>query len=160
MVLFPDADELLPPNVEEIIQWSGISRQGSADSGQSSVTDRPLTTGHRPLPLCVEFPVLVCAGDPDHVIRHASIHAKFHGPQVTLAVWRPGMKFDAKCGFNYPGEDYVGHGIVSPWPKRHLYVATAAAWRARYAFKPQPWMVQPWNVVEYDPKRTWKEWLT
>ena len=35
-----------------------------------------------------------------------------------------------------------------------------AAWRARYTFKPQPWMVQPWNVVEYDPKRTWEEWLS
>ncbi len=151
MVLFPDADELLPPNIEEIIQWSGISGQGPA-TGHSS-----LATGHC---LCVEFPVLVCAGDADHVISNAAIHAKYHGPQVTLAVWRPGMKFDARCGFNYPGEDYVGHGIVSPWPKRHLYVATPAAWRARYAFKPQPWMVQPWNVVAYDPKRTWAEWMT
>ncbi|MGO8702690.1 MAG: hypothetical protein ACLQVA_02645 [Candidatus Brocadiia bacterium] len=136
MVLFPDADELLPPNVEEII---GLMDKASAK--------------------CVEFPVLVCVGDGDHVIRDASIHAKYHGPQVTLAVWRPGMNFDAKRGFNYPGEDYVGRGIVSPWPKRHLYVATPAAWRARYAFKPQPWMTQPWNVVEYDPKRTWEEWL-
>jgi hypothetical protein len=108
---------------------------------------------------CVEFPVLVCAGDADHVIRDASIHAKHHGPQVTLCVWRPGIRFDAKCGFNYPGEDYVGRGIVSPWPKRHLYVATPAAWRARYTFKPQPWMARPWNVVPYDPKRTWEEWL-
>jgi hypothetical protein len=136
MVLFPDADELLPPNVEEII---GLMDKAGAK--------------------CVEFPVLVCAGDPDHVIRDASIHAKYHGPQVTLAVWRPGMKFDAKCGFNYPGGDYVGRGIVSPWPKRHLYVATPAAWRARYLFKPQPWMTQPWNAVEYDPNRTWEEWV-
>jgi hypothetical protein len=135
MVLFPDADELLPPNVEEII---GLMDKAGA--------------------VCVEFPVLVCVGDDKHVIADANIHANFHGPQVTLAVWRPGMKFDARCGFNYPGEDYVGHGIVSPWPKRHLYVATPAAWRARYTFKPQPWMVQPWNVVAYDPKRTWDEW--
>ena len=142
MVLFPDADELLPPNVEEII---GLMEHSAIGNRQSA--------------MCVEFPVLVCAGNADHVIGNASIHAKQHGPQVTLAVWRPGMKFDAKCGFNYPGEDYVGHGIVSPWPKRHLYVATSAAWRARYTFKPQPWMVQPWNVVEYDPKRTWDEWM-
>ena len=136
MVLFPDADELLPPNTEEIVDL--MDKAGAK---------------------CVEFPVLVCAGDADHVIRDASIHAKYHGPQVTLAVWRPGMKFDARCGFNYPGENYVGRGIVSPWPKRHLYVATPAAWRARYSFKPQPWMVQPWNVVQYDPKRTWDEWM-
>ena len=136
MVLFPDADELLPPNIEEII---GLMDKAGAK--------------------CVEFPVLVCAGDADHVIRNAAMHAKYHGPQVTLAVWQPGMKFDARCGFNYPGEDYVGHGIVSPWPKRHLYVATPSAWRARYTFKPQPWMVQPWNVVAYDPKRTWTEWV-
>jgi hypothetical protein len=136
MVLFPDADELLPPNVEEIIEL--MEKAGA---------------------MCVEFPVLVCQGDGDHVIRDASIHAKFHGPQVTLALWRQCMMFDAKCGFNYPGDDYVGKGIVSPWPKRHLYVATPAAWRARYTFKPQPWMVQPWNVVEYDPKRTWAEWM-
>jgi hypothetical protein len=136
MVLFPDADELLPPNVEEIIEL--MENAGAK---------------------CVEFPVLVCAGDPDHVIGNAAIHAKYHAPQVTLAVWRSGMKFDAKHGFNYPGEDYVGHGIISPWPKRHLYVATPAAWRARYLFKPQPWMVQPWNVVPYDPRRRWEEWL-
>ena len=142
MVLFPDADELLPPNVEEIITLMEHSAVGNRQSA-----------------MCVEFPVLVCAGDAEHVIRNASIHAKYHGPQVTLAVWRAGMKFDAKCGFNYPGEDYVGHGIVSPWPKRHLYVATPAAWRARYAFKPQPWMIQPWKVVPYDAKRTWDEWL-
>jgi hypothetical protein len=158
MVLFPDADELLPPNIEEIIQWSGISDQRPVTGRPSLPTDHSsLSTSHC---LCVEFPVLVCAGDADHVIRNAAIHAKYHGPQVTLAVWRPGMKFDARCGFNYPGEDYVGHGIVSPWPKRHLYVATPSAWRARYTFKPQPWMVQPWNVVAYDPKRTWAEWLT
>jgi hypothetical protein len=136
MGLFPDADELLPPNVEEIIEL--MDKAGAK---------------------CVEFPVLVCAGDADHVIGNASIHAACHAPQVTLAVWRPGMKFDAKRGFNYPGEDYVGRGIVCPWPKRHLYVATPAAWRARCLFKPQPWMVQPWNVVPYDPKRTWDEWI-
>jgi hypothetical protein len=135
MVLFPDADELLPPNVEEIIEL--MEKAGAT---------------------CVEFPVLVCAGDGDHVIRNASIHAKYHGPQVTLCVWRPG-KCDFAPGYNYPAADYSGRGIVSPWPKRHLYVATPAAWRARYAFKPQPWMVQPWNVVAYDPERTWNEWL-
>jgi hypothetical protein len=136
MALFPDADELLPPNVEEIIE---LMDQATAK--------------------CVEFPVLVCVGDENHVIGNASIHAKHHGPQVTLAAWRPDMKFDARCGFNYPGEDYVGRGIVSPWPKRHLYVATPALWRARYSFKRQPWMLAPWSVVPYDPKKTWQEWL-
>jgi len=167
LVLFPDADELLPPNIEEIIglmnggshhdDTTSTTHGGSGSKNPSVVPVVPVVV-KTPV-LCVEFPVLVCAGDADHVIRHASIHAKYHGPQVTMAVWRPGMKFDAKCGFNYPGEDYVGRGIVSPWPKRHLYVATPAAWRARYAFKPQPWMVQAWNVVAYDPKRTWEEWM-
>ncbi|MGD1001848.1 MAG: hypothetical protein ABSA67_14230 [Candidatus Brocadiia bacterium] len=163
MVLFPDADELLPPNIEEII---ALMDRGGAENAEDGVPDNAKAAVLSDLrasavkkpALCVEFPVLVCVGDGDHVIRDASIHAKYHRPQVTLAVWRPGMKFDAKRGFNYPGEDYVGRGIVSPWPKRHLYVATPAAWRARYTFKPQPWMVQPWNVVEYDPKRTWEEW--
>ena len=137
MVLFPDADELLPPNVEECIDL--MDKAGAK---------------------CVEFPALVCAGDPDHVIRDASIHAQWHGPHVKLCVWRPGIKLDSKRGFNYPGDDYVGHGIRSPWPLRHLYVATPAAWRERYAVKPQPWMVQPWKVVQYDPKRTWDFWVS
>ncbi len=168
MVLFPDADELLPPNVEEIIDLMETANLDHAAHGKhgsgvpqkttASVSSVSSVVKSGPA-MCVEFPVLVCVGDPDHVIGNAAIHAQYHGPQVTLAVWRPGMKFDARRGFNYPGEDYVGRGIVSPWPKRHLYVATPAAWRARYAFKPQPWMTQPWNVVEYDPKRTWEEWL-
>ena len=170
MVLFPDADELLPPNIEAIIglmQGSGTAEAQSpqrtnsvSDSvAKDSVLSDLRASAVKNAVLCVEFPVLVCCGDPDHVIANVSIHAKYHGPQVTLCQWRPALKFDASCGFNYPGEDYVGRGIVSPWPKRHLYVATPAAWRARYLFKPQPWMVEPWNLVAYDPKRTWEQWL-
>ena len=179
MVLYPDADELLPPNIEEIIDL--MKNDGSHAKAQSREvianerqTEQQAQSGKdasavanssrlcdfaRDPFLCVEFPVLVCAGDADHVIRNVSIHAQYHGPHVTLAVWRPGIKLDSQCGFNYPGDDYVGRSIRSPWPKRHLYVATPAAWRQRYQFKPQPWMVQPWTVVPYDPKRTWDEWL-
>jgi hypothetical protein len=179
MVLYPDADELLPPNIEEIIDlMENDGAHAKAQSRQDVADERPLkqqtqsgkaaadgiaiehsAIGNRESAICVEFPVLVCAGDAGHVIRNVSIHAQYHGPHVTLAVWRPGIKLDSRCGFNYPGDDYVGRSIRSPWPKRHLYVATPAAWRQRYQFKPQPWMVQPWTVAPYDPKRTWDEWL-
>jgi hypothetical protein len=139
MVLYPDADELLPRHdlLESSIQYMCASH-------------------HK----CVEFPALVCAeGSPDRIIGTPAIHAQYHGPHVKLCVWRPGIKLDSKHGFNYPGDDYVGNGFCSPWPLRHLYVATPRAWRERWTVKPQPWMRAPWKVVPFDPYRTWDQWM-
>ena len=90
MFLYLDSDELLPPNVEEII--------GEMDKAGAK---------------CVEFPVLFCAGDPDHVI--ASTTFTGHGPHVKLAVWRSGLDRRSSAGYDYPAEDYVGHAWRSPW---------------------------------------------
>lgn len=134
MYIYLDADDILPPNVEEIIDR--MDRAGA---------------------MCVEFPVLNCAGDADHVIASTSLCP--YGPHVKLAVWRPGLNCDTRRGFNYPSEDYVGKAWRSPWPQRHLVVTRPREFRRRYETKPGDWMLQPWPVAPYDPKRTWEEWL-
>jgi hypothetical protein len=131
MVAYPDSDEILPPNLEEIID--GMEKAAK---------------------MCVEFPVLFCTGDPDHVIASPTFCG--HAPHVKLAVWRPGLE-GQKVAFNYPAQDYYGNAWHSPWPIRHLVIARPRDWRRRYETKPAPWMLDAWPVERYDPKRTWEE---
>ena len=139
MFIYLDSDEIMPPNVEEIIDE--MDKSGA---------------------MCVEFPILFCAGDPDHVITSAPSTAHDastafcgHGPHVKLAVWRPGLDRRTTVGCDYPGQDYVGRAWRSPWPIRHLVVARPRDWRRRYQTKPAPWMLDAWPVKPYDPTRKW-----
>jgi hypothetical protein len=130
-VLYPDSDEIMPPNIEECI-------------------DNMLAHHLR----CVEFPVVWCAGDVNHIIP-LSMTAPAHAPHVKLAVWRPGLE-KQHGDFNYPAPDYAGMAWPSPWALRHLAVMKPRDWRRRFVTKHDPWLTQPWAIEKYDPAKCWR----
>jgi hypothetical protein len=155
MFVYPDSDELLPPNIEEIITLmetqTTTENTDHTEKGEAKKVEKSSSVVKQPA-MCVEFPVLFCAGDLDHVIASTTFCG--HGPHCKLALWRPGLEGQKK-NFNYPAQDYCGNAWRSPWPIRHLVIARPRDWRRRYETKPAPWMLDAWPVEPYDSARRW-----